>query len=57
VEVQGTVSVKGTIEGYGKNELVVSTSQIVIDDFGSCVLIPTKIEVRVNYNGTIDENY
>lgn len=57
VSVNGSVSLIGSIEGSGRNELVVATNQIIIDEWGTCSLVPSKIEVRVNYNGTIDPNY
>lgn len=57
VQVNGNITVSGTIEDSGTNYLIVSTNQIIVDNFSSISLVPSKIEVRVNYDGTIDENY
>lgn len=57
ISVRGAVSITGYIVDSGKNQLIVSTNEIVIDDWGVCSLVPTKIETRVNYDGTIDPNY
>jgi hypothetical protein len=57
VNATGKVFIKGRINGQGKSNLLVSSDNCIIDDFASFKIIPNTLEIRVSYNGSIDENY
>lgn len=56
-KIEGKVHINGQIDGVGKSMLTVISEKCKIDDFASFEITAGKIQVRVSYDGSIDENY
>lgn len=56
IMVTGSIRVTGEITGAGRNILVISMLDCIVDDYSLVQLNPTQLQVRVNYDGTIVKN-